>query len=114
MLDLGLVAWSARPGELPGVGQAFFTKWFSFAGHTPTRIWQPLILDSRVYATLNDTLKITTTAMVGSRNRAARYVAYVDHLHQWADFPTAEQQANSAERLEWIFFAHNGQPLPPT
>ncbi len=98
---------------LTGVRQAFFTKWFSFAGHVPGRTWQPLILDSRVYATLNDTLGVTTISMAGTRNRAARYAAYIGHLHQWAGSLTAEGCAVDAERLEWIFFAHNGRPLPP-
>lgn len=98
---------------LPGVRQAFFTKWFSFAGHVPSRAWQPLILDSRVYATLNDTLQVTTISMAGSHNRSARYAAYVDHLHRWASLLTAEGCATDAERLEWIFFEHNGRPLPP-
>ncbi|MFZ0832767.1 MAG: hypothetical protein WAM92_06710 [Mycobacterium sp.] len=41
-----------REFSLPGVGQAFFTKWFTFAGYAPGRNWQPLILDSRVLRTL--------------------------------------------------------------
>jgi hypothetical protein len=70
-------------------------------------------LDSRVYATLNDTLKVTTISMARSRNRASRYAAYVDHLHRWANSLTVEGCAMDAERLEWIFFAHNGRPPLP-
>ena len=98
---------------LPGVQQAFFTKWFSFAGYVRSRAWQPLILDSRVYATLNETLQVTTTSIAGSHNRAARYVAYVDYLHRWANSLAAEGCAVDAERLEWIFFAHNGRLVSP-
>ena len=58
---------------LPGVQQAFFTKWLQASRDTSgSRAWQPLILDSRVYATLNETLPVTTTSIAGSHNRAAR------------------------------------------
>jgi hypothetical protein len=98
--------------SLPGIRQAFFTKWFAFAGYLPGRTWQPLILDNRVYRTLNRTLHVSTIDMAKSRRRAARYMSYVDHLHNWAQLITSEGCAVDAERLEWIFFAHNGKPLP--
>ena len=99
--------------SLPGIGQAFFTKWFAFAGYLPGRPWQPLILDSRVYRTLNETLRVTTIDMAGTNLWAARYLAYVGHMHDWAQFITSNGCcAVDAERLEWIFFAHNGEPLP--
>ncbi len=98
---------------LAGVKQAFFTKWFAFAGYLPGRTWQPLILDRRVYRTLNDTLRVDTPTMAGSRYRAARYEAYVGHLHDWADSLTARGCSVDAGRLEWIFFEHNGKPPPP-
>jgi hypothetical protein len=97
---------------LSAVGQAFFTKWFSFAGYVPCRAWQPLILDSRVIDTLNKTLEKTTKMMAGDRRRAARYASYVEHLHRW---PTELAQvgcATDAERLEWVMFEHRGKPLP--
>jgi hypothetical protein len=98
--------------SLPGIGQAFFTKWFAFAGYLPDRTWQPLILDSRVYRTLNTTLRVTTIDMAGTRRQAARYMSYVGHMHDWAQLITSNGCAVDAERLEWIFFAHNGEPLP--
>jgi hypothetical protein len=94
------------------VRQAFFTKWFAFAGRVPNRAWQPLILDSRVYATLNDTLMISTTSLAGSRNKAARYRAYVGALHAWARDLSADGRTVTAERLEWVLFEHNGKPRP--
>ena len=39
-------------------------------------------------------------------------MSYVDHLHNWAQLATTEGWAVDAERIEWIFFAHNGKPLP--
>ena len=115
-------ARSAARGALPqvhqefrlhGVGQSFFTKWFSYAGFAPERAWNPLILDSRVLATLNQTLQISTRTMADDRRWAARYVAYVEHLHRWADEMTTTDRPVDGERLEWILFEHNGKPLPP-
>ena len=99
---------------LPGVRQAFFSKWFAFAGRVPERAWQPLILDSRVYATLTDTLGVTTSFLAGSRYKAARYAAYVEALHAWARDLAETGRTVTAERLEWVLFRHNGKPLPPS
>jgi hypothetical protein len=96
---------------LPGVGQAFFTKWFTFAGHVPGRTWQPLILDSRVYATLNRTLGVDTTSMAGSRLRKARYRAYVETMHSWSDDLSRSGLDAAPERLEWVLFENNGKLL---
>jgi hypothetical protein len=94
--------------SLPGVGRSFFTKWFAFAGRVPGRNWQPLILDDRVLRTLNRTLGLSTRALAGSPNWGRRYAAYVEHLHSWG-----HEVGCSADRLEWILFAHNGEPMPP-
>lgn len=93
--------------SVPGVGRSFFTKWFAFAGHLPGRAWQPLILDDRVLRTLNKTLGLSTRALAGSPHWGRRYAAYVEHLHAWS-----REVHCSAERLEWILFAHNGDPMP--
>jgi hypothetical protein len=100
--------------RLRGVGQSFFTKWFSYVGFAPERAWNPLILDSRVLATLNQTLQIRTQTMAGNRRRAVRYASYVEHLYRWADELTTPESPVDGERLEWIMFEHNGKPLPPT
>jgi hypothetical protein len=93
--------------RLPGVRQAFFTKWFAFAGVRQHREWQPLILDARVYASLNKTLEVSTIQLADSHRRKHRYRAYVQALHRWA-----EELSVPAERLEWILFRHNGGLLP--
>lgn len=94
-----------------GVGRSFFTKWFAYAGRVDGRAWQPLILDDRVFATLNNTLGAKTSAMAASSNRARRYRAYVEHLHAWAaELATEPTTADvDAERLEWVLFRHNGE-----
>jgi hypothetical protein len=97
-----------RRFSLPGVGEAFFTKWFTFAGFEPGRSWQPLILDSRVRATLHTTLDVWLNTLTDVRNHPHRYVAYLVAMHQWAEqFP----QPMSAVQLEWIMFRHNGKPI---
>lgn len=95
--------------SLPGVGQSYASKWWALAGRTEGREWQPLILDDRVYATLNDTLRIGGTAkLAGSRRRADRYRAYVETVHRWAiEYQMAGLDV-TAERIEFVLFHHNG------
>jgi hypothetical protein len=93
---------------LPGVRRSFFTKWFAFAGQVAGRDWQPLILDDRVLRTLNHTFGLSTRALAGPRYRGRRYAAYVQHMHRWSRALQDEGVHCSTERLEWIFFAHNG------
>jgi hypothetical protein len=93
-----------RAFRLPGIGQAFFTKWFTSAGVQDGRDWQPLILDSLVYTTLNKTVGVTTRDLAGTRDRAHRYVAYVGTVHTWADQVRRAGQDINSERLEWMMF----------
>ncbi|GAB2591023.1 8-oxoguanine DNA glycosylase OGG fold protein [Kribbella endophytica] len=93
--------------RLHRVGRAFFTKWFTFAGYVEERDWQPLILDRRVFRTLNDTLDVSTETLAGVKSRAWRYRAYVEAMHAWS----AEFDLTASE-LEWVLFRHNGDPLP--
>ncbi|MEV4536254.1 hypothetical protein AB0J82_20915 [Asanoa sp. NPDC049518] len=113
-------AYACRQGDLPAayaafslpdVGRSFFTKWFAFAGQTPDRGWQLLILDDRVLRTLNHTLGTSTRALTRDRRWSHRYAAYVENMHAWSDGLRPQGIACSAERLEWIFFMQNGQPL---
>lgn len=75
-------------------------------------MWQPLILDSRVYATLNQTLGVDTRSMAGARFRKARYRAYVETIHLWSEDLSRAGVDIDAERLEWVLFRHNGRALP--
>jgi hypothetical protein len=94
--------------RLPGVREAFSSKWFAFAWCNPERDWQPLILDSRVRSTLNKTLGVRLNQLAERRNDPYRYIAYLKAMHDWA---RDSEGAVSAERLEWIFFDWNGKPL---
>lgn len=107
-IDTDDLAAVHREFSLPGVQEPFFTKWFSFAGIKPERPWQPLILDSRVRATLNRTIAVWLNELTTRRNDPHRYIAYLTALHTWAD---ALPERMTASRLEWIFFTHRGQAL---
>jgi hypothetical protein len=97
-----------RRFSLPGVREAFFTKWFAFAGFAPDRDWQPLIFDRRVRATLHSSLGVWINRLATRRSDPARYVAYLIAMHRWAaELP----QPMTATQLEWIMFTHNGRPL---
>jgi hypothetical protein len=97
-----------RRFSLPGVGEAFFTKWFAFAGFAPERNWQPLILDSRVRATLHKSLDVWLNQLTETHNDSERYVAYLTVMHRW---PLDLPQPTNAAQLEWIMFTHNGRPV---
>jgi hypothetical protein len=107
-IDDVALADAHRKFSLPGIREAFFTKWFAFAGITAERAWQPLILDSRVRATLHNTLNVWLNQLTAKRRDPERYVAYVAALHSWS---TALPEPTTAARLEWILFTHNGSPV---
>jgi hypothetical protein len=87
----------------PGVGPSFFTKWFTFAGRSEGRRWQPLILDDRVYRALNWTLEVRLVDLASSKSRAVRYQVYVEAVHAWS-----RELDVAPDRLEWILFLDNG------
>lgn len=109
-LDDPVLAETYRSWCVPGVGQSFFSKWFTFAGRPVTagRPWNPLILDQRVYRTLNSTLTVSTRDLANSRLRSHRYWSYVAALHDWATQLQLAGYDVDADRLEWILFAQNG------
>lgn len=107
-VDDPMIADAHRSFYLPGVGEAFFTKWFAFAGFVRGRDWQPLILDSRVRATLHDTLDVWLNQLTDSHNDPARYIAYLDAIRRWA---AKLPQPMTSTRLEWIMFRHNGTAI---
>ncbi len=101
-------AWSLR-----GVGQSPASRWWAAAGDVAGRAWQPLVLDERVYASLNRTLQIGGTArLASSRSRAARYRAYVDAVHRWAVELRLEGRDADAERVVFVLGQHDGGAKP--
>jgi len=91
-----------RAWSVPGVGPAFFTKWFTFAGTANGRSWQPLILDSLVLLTINSRdggLGLKLSEMTPSRGPSYRYQAYVEAVHEWA-----RDLSVDAQHVEWVLF----------
>ncbi|WP_016896011.1 hypothetical protein [Mycobacteroides abscessus] len=103
-----IIADTHRQFVLPGIGEAFFTKWFAFAGYVTGRQWQPLILDSRVRRTLHHTLDTWLNQLTDVHRDPERYIAYLTAMHQWA---AKLPQPITATQLEWIMFTHNGRPI---
>ncbi|GFG50778.1 hypothetical protein CQY20_30125 [Mycolicibacterium agri] len=102
------IATIHRSFRMPGVGEAFFTKWFAFAGFVSGREWQPLILDSRVRNTLHTTLDVWLNQLTATHRDPERYVAYLTAMHRWA---VSLPQPMTATQLEWIMFTHNGHAV---
>ncbi|MCG7210746.1 hypothetical protein [Streptomyces arenae] len=90
-----------RGFRVNGVGRSFFTKWFAVVddGSAAERA---LILDDRVFRTLN-ALGWVSWRAAGTRNRAARYVAYVRDMHSWA-----KELDVAPAWLEWLMFDLSG------
>lgn len=118
--QLTSAAQSCRRGDLAaahrislaGVGPAYFTKWFAFGGYSAGMEQNPLILDARVWRSLNHTLGIHRNDLAHRASLARRYVAYVELLHRWADELTGDGLSVDAERIEFVLFNHNGRELP--
>ncbi|MEV3998807.1 hypothetical protein AB0K62_24530 [Streptomyces halstedii] len=98
--DLGL-AYSQF--TVRGVGRSFFTKWFAAVDDRASECDRALILDDRVFRSLN-ALGWSSREAAGTRRRPTRYATYVSTMHGWA-----RELGTTADRLEWILFAVNGQ-----
>lgn len=109
----GVLEANHRAWTLRGVGQSLASRWWAAAGQVAGRGWQPLVLDDRVYATLNRTLQIGGTArLAGSRSRAVRYRAYVDAVHRWAVELRLEGREADAERIAFVLERHDSGAVP--
>ncbi|MET7456497.1 hypothetical protein ABZT03_32385 [Streptomyces sp. NPDC005574] len=92
-----------RQFVLKGVGRSFFTKWFAAVDDRDPTCERALILDDRVFRSLN-ALGWSSYEVAGTRHWPTRYATYVSSMHTWAaslDVP--------AERLEWLLFHLNGR-----
>lgn len=88
--------------ELPGIGQAFLTRWFALAGRRADREWQPLILDTWAHKGL-DAFGMSAARLAGGRpSRAVSYAAYIHTLHRWAEEVRQDNPSCRAETLEWL------------
>lgn len=95
------------------VGPSFFTKWFWTAA-LHGKGDRPLILDDRVWATLN---RLGWTGRAAAHRRRDRYAAYVESMTEWVDALNAiEGTALTAEGLEYLMFERRDRNsnVPPT
>jgi hypothetical protein len=98
--------WTAH--GVPGLGEAFFTKWLWAASLIPGSRFRGLVLDSRVWRTLNEDrsrggLGWSSIVAAGGRRRHLRYQAYVEACREWA----ASLECDP-EDIEYSLFAANG------
>ena len=110
-MSTAVMATTNRPADayrawrIAGLREPFFTKWLWAASCIGTPERRCLVLDARVWSTLNEALSWSSLVAAGTRRRAARYEAYVDTCHSWA---AALGNGVSAEDVEWALFAANG------
>lgn len=99
----GDLSGAYRQFDLKGVGRSFSTKWFAAVDDRDAPCDRALILDDRVFRSLNALGWISWQA-AGTRHWPTRYVAYVSAMHGWAS-----SLGVTAERLEWLLFHLNGR-----
>ncbi|XMN08419.1 hypothetical protein ACK8N7_21470 [Streptomyces griseobrunneus] len=88
---------------LNGVGRSFFTKWFAAVDDRAPDADRALILDVRVFRSLN-ALGWTSREAAGVGHWPTRYAVYVSTMHGWA-----RELGVTAEWLEWLLFDLNGR-----
>ncbi|MGV9849944.1 8-oxoguanine DNA glycosylase OGG fold protein [Streptomyces sp. NPDC003442] len=91
-----------RQFVLNGVGRSFFTKWFAAVDDRNADCDRALILNARVFHSLN-ALEWFSWRAAGTRHWPTRYTTYVSTMHGWA--PSV---GVTADRLEWLLFHLNG------
>ena len=101
-----------RAAEIPGLDEAFFTKWFFVCGMTgvSTTCMNALVLDGRVWRSLR-VLGCGSWRASGVRRvsgRATAFCAYLKALQTWATIMTIKGYATTAEQLEIFLFQMNG------
>jgi hypothetical protein len=100
--------------RLPGLGEAFFTKWFFVAGLAglPPGSPQPHVLDGNVWKSLRR-LGWSSEHTTGIRQKvrpSAAYAAYNAALARWADELTSGGPVVSSLNVEQFLFCSNGFP----
>ncbi|MFK8909876.1 hypothetical protein [Streptomyces sp. YS-3] len=102
---------AVRAGELTraytaftvrGVRRSFFTKWFAAVDDRDAECERALILDDRVFRSLN-ALGWSSREAARTRGWATRYATYVGVMHEWAD-----SLGVTAAWLEWLMYDLDG------
>ncbi|MER6568391.1 hypothetical protein ABT288_20010 [Streptomyces sp. NPDC001093] len=96
-----------RQFALKGVRRSFFTKWFAAVDDRNATWDRALILDDRVFRSLN-ALGWSSWKAAGTRHWPTRYVTYVSSMHGWAS-----ALGVTADWLEWLLFYLNGRVDEP-
>ncbi|MDH6701557.1 hypothetical protein [Streptomyces sp. MAA16] len=103
---------AVRDGDLSGayrqfflneVGRSFFTKWFAAVDDHDAKCERALILDDRVFRSLN-ALGWSSWKAAGTRHWPTRYATYVSSMHS-----LASSLGVTADWLEWLLFQLNGR-----
>jgi len=97
-----------RSAGVNGLGEAFFTKWLWAVSTRRNAQYLALVLDARVWRTLNQPISDgglgwSSLVAADSRYRHLRYQAYVDACCSWADALSCD-----AEDVEWALFEVKG------
>ncbi|MFG2775093.1 hypothetical protein [Streptomyces sp. NPDC048350] len=109
---LGVTRDAVREGDLGGayrkfvlrgVGRSFFTKWFAVVDDRAGASDRALILDARVFRSLN-ALGWVSWEAAGTREWSVRYAVYVKSMHG-----CASSMGVTADWLEWLLFHLNGR-----
>ncbi|MEV5812190.1 hypothetical protein [Streptomyces mutabilis] len=99
----GDLSGAYRQFVVKGVGRSFFTKWFAAVDDREVTCEQALILDDRVFRSLN-ALGWSSWKAAGTRHWPTRYVTYVGAMHGWAS-----SLGVTPDWLEWLLFHVNGR-----
>jgi hypothetical protein len=95
---------------LPGLREGFFTKWLWASGTRSLKPGPvPLVLDSRVWRSLNNGLGWNSLIAAQSFSWSDRYAAYCETIARWAAGLSEEGRMVSAEDLEFGLFYANGK-----
>lgn len=109
LVEVANLVGAYRRWNLPGLRDAFFTKWFwAAAGRRDVEL-RALVLDGRVWRSLG-AIGWDSIDASGSRRRAHRYLAYVECVHRWAEDLSSTSRQVSAEDVEYVLFRANGDP----
>jgi hypothetical protein len=104
----GRIVDAYRAWTLPGLREPFFTKWLWSAGTRSTSpAAAPLVLDGRVWRSLNRGLTWDSIIAAQSWERACRYEAYCEAMVRWATGLSGSIRV-SAEDVEYGLFYANG------
>lgn len=98
----GDLSGAYRQFVLSGVGRSFFTKWFAAVDDREAACERALILDDRVFRSLN-ALGWSSWKAAGTRHWPTRYTTYVSAMHVWAS-----ELGVTPDWLEWLLFHLNG------